>query len=89
MSHSKIGLSQFSGTEENKIVVENFKSIAESIDANTEGFALHIYREIFKENPELFKIFPFYKDEWTRIAFADYNGSYPEQPVNSWFIVFR
>ena len=71
------------------MVTENFKKITSAIDTNAEHFALQVYREMFRENPELYKLFPFHNDEWTRIAFADYNGSYPDQPVNSWFIVFR
>ncbi|XP_065057122.1 androglobin-like isoform X2 [Rhopilema esculentum] len=76
-------------SEENKIVTEQFKKIMTVIDTNTEYFALQVYREMFKADPDLYSVYPFSEDEWTRIAYADYNGGYPEQPVNSWFIVFR
>ncbi|RNA11153.1 androglobin isoform X31, partial [Brachionus plicatilis] len=33
--------------------------------------------------------YPFYKDEWNRISYTDYNGSYLEQAANTWFILFR
>lgn len=33
--------------------------------------------------------YPFYKDEWNKISYADYQGNHPDQPPNTWFIVFR
>ena len=59
------------------------------IEPNLETFAIQIFRLMFKRDPDLFPLFPFYKDEWSRVAYTDYNGSYPEQPPNSWFVVFR
>eukprot|EP00794_Sanderia_malayensis_P000438 gene438-1079_t len=77
------------GTPENEQTIEELKRILEIVQSNNEQFALQMYRNMFRDDPDLYKLFPFYKDEWTRISYADYNGSYPEQPVNSWFIVFR
>ena len=78
-----------SGTPKNKHVIDEFKKIISNIESGSEHFALQVYRNMFREDPTLFKVFPFCKNEWTRIASADYNGVYPEQPVNSWFIIFR
>lgn len=33
--------------------------------------------------------YSFYKDEWNKISYSDYNGSYADQPSNTWFILFR
>ena len=44
---------------------------------------------MFKLNPTLAQFYPFYKDEWNRISYVDYNGTYPEQSSNTWFILFR
>lgn len=44
---------------------------------------------MFKINPTIMQYYPFYKDEWNRISYSDFNGSYVEQPSNSWFILFR
>ena len=46
-------------------------------------------RTMFKSDPDLMPLFPFYKDEWNKISYQDYQGSHPEQPPNTWFIVFR
>ncbi len=44
---------------------------------------------MFKINPSIMQYYSFYKDEWNRITYADYNGSYLDQVSNSWFILFR
>ena len=50
---------------------------------------LSFSRLFFKAEPELMPKYPFYKDEWNKIAYNDYSGSYPDQPAHTWFIVFR
>lgn len=79
----------FTGTEEHQKVLELLSKAWSLIEPNLETFAIQIFRLMFKRDPELFPLFPFYKDEWSRVAYTDYNGSYPEQPPNSWFVVFR
>ena len=44
---------------------------------------------MFKTDPDLMPKYPFYKDEWNKISFADYQGSHPDQGANTWFVVFR
>ena len=78
-----------SGTDENNQVNEQLSKAWALIESNMESFSVQMYRAMFKLEPSLLQYFPFCKDEWTRIAFSDYNGSYQEQPVNSWFVVFR
>ena len=46
-------------------------------------------RHMFKQDPDLMVKYPFYKDEWNKISYNDYKGSFPDQPPNNWFIVFR
>lgn len=60
-----------------------------TLEPNLENFAVEIFRRMFKKDETLFPLFPFYKDEWSRIAYTDYTGGYPEQPANSWFVVLR
>ena len=79
----------FTGTEEHQKVWELLSKAWSLIEPNLETFAIQIFRLMFKRDPDLFPLFPFYKDEWSRVAYTDYNGSYPEQPPNSWFVVFR
>lgn len=47
------------------------------------------FRQFFKAEPDLMPKYPFYKDEWNKISYNDYSGSYPDQPPHTWFIVFR
>ena len=79
----------FAGTEEHQKVWELLSKAWSLIEPNLETFAIQIFRLMFKRDPDLFPLFPFYKDEWSRVAYTDYSGSYPEQPPNSWFVVFR
>lgn len=44
---------------------------------------------MFKINPSIIEYYSFYKDEWNRISYLDYNGSYPDQSTNNWLILFR
>ena len=77
------------GTDEHQKVWELLSKAWSAIESNLEGFAIQIFRLMFKRDPGLFPLFPFYKDEWSRVAYTDYNGTYPEQPPNAWFVVFR
>ena len=77
------------GTTENSKVVESLQKIWSHIESKFELVAVKTYRVMFNMEPSLFEIFDFHMDEWNKIAFADYNGSYPEQQPNSWFIICR
>ena len=35
------------------------------------------------------EFYSFYKDEWNRISYFDYNGAYPDQLSTNWLILFR
>ena len=48
-----------------------------------------INRTFFKADADLMTKYPFYKDEWNKISYADYQGSHPDQPPATWFVVFR
>ena len=47
------------------------------------------YRYMFKTDPDIMVKYPFYQDEWNKISYADYSGTYTDQPPNNWFLVFR
>uniref|UniRef100_G3U8C8 Androglobin n=1 Tax=Loxodonta africana TaxID=9785 RepID=G3U8C8_LOXAF len=55
---------------------------------NLEQYAASLLRLMFKSKCKSIKSYPCYQDEETKIAFADYTVNYPDQPPNSWFIVF-
>lgn len=46
-------------------------------------------RNFLGKYPFLFSKYPFQTDEWNRLNFTDYNGTYTEQPANTWFILLR
>jgi hypothetical protein len=33
--------------------------------------------------------YSFYKDEWNRVSYYDYNGTFSEQNSNTWLLLFR
>ena len=44
---------------------------------------------MFKADSSLMQHYMFHKDEWNRISYTDYPGTYVDQPPNQWFLVFR
>ena len=70
-------------------MVEQLSKAWAFLEPILESFAVKVFRRMFREDPGLFPLFPFYQDEWTRVAYTDYSGSYPEQPPHTWFVVFR
>lgn len=44
---------------------------------------------MFKKDPDILQYYPFYTDESSRIAYADYKGVFPEQSSMNWFVIFR
>ncbi|XP_048577844.1 androglobin isoform X3 [Nematostella vectensis] len=85
----KLAKAFVAGSDEQQQVSALLSKAWSTLEPNQENFAIEIFRRMFKRDQELFPLFPFFKDEWSRVAFTDYNGSYPEQPSNSWFVVFR
>ncbi|XP_056423285.1 androglobin isoform X2 [Hyla sarda] len=75
-------------TKENIIVKGIFDKIVAAVELNPEQYGINLLRYMFKHSAASHK-YPCYADERYRIAFADYAVSYPDQPVNSWFVVFR
>ncbi|XP_038078681.1 androglobin-like isoform X2 [Patiria miniata] len=85
----KIRASRTPGSEENLQAKEQLLKVWSTLEANFEQHSLHLFRTMFKIDPDMMPDFPFYQDEWNRISYADFQGTYQEQPVNSWFVVFR
>lgn len=46
-------------------------------------------RLFLKAEPNLLPKYPFYNDEWNKIAYNDYTGTFPDQSASSWFLIFR
>ncbi|ELT91375.1 hypothetical protein CAPTEDRAFT_224147 [Capitella teleta] len=85
----KIKTARTPGTELNLKTQELLQKAYTAIEANTESHGLALFRSMFKTDPDLMQKYPFHLDEWNKISLADYQGSHPDQPPNSWFIVFR
>uniref|UniRef100_A0A2C9K873 Uncharacterized protein n=1 Tax=Biomphalaria glabrata TaxID=6526 RepID=A0A2C9K873_BIOGL len=85
----KLKKARVGGTELNAKVFDTLSRCLTIIEANSEENGLFLLREIFKRNPDIMAQYPFFKDEWNKICYADYKGAYTEQPSMSWFIVFR
>ncbi|XP_030355677.1 androglobin isoform X2 [Strigops habroptila] len=78
-----------SGTKENANVKETLQNLWTAIELNFEQCAVMLLREMFKRNCKSIEKFPCFEDEWCKMSFADYNGSYADQPPNTWFMLFR
>ncbi|CAH7315332.1 Adgb [Phodopus roborovskii] len=76
-------------TKENASVADTLQKIWAVLDINMEQYALSLLRLMFKSKCKSMESYPCYQDEETKMAFADYTVNYPDQPPNSWFIIFR
>nr|XP_022294381.1 androglobin-like isoform X11 [Crassostrea virginica] len=85
----KITQARTQGTEENTKVAENLQKCWNHIEPNAEQNGLFLFRYMFKTDPDIMVKYPFYQDEWNKISYADYSGTYTDQPPNNWFLVFR
>ncbi|XP_078322766.1 androglobin-like isoform X12 [Crassostrea virginica] len=85
----KITQARMQGTEENTKVAENLQKCWNHIEPNAEQNGLFLFRYMFKTDPDIMVKYPFYQDEWNKISYADYSGTYTDQPPNNWFLVFR
>ena len=78
-----------SGNDINTKTQEHLKKAYEVMEINLEENGRLLLRSLFKSDPDLMPHYPFFKDEWNKISYADYAGTHPDQPVNTWFVVFR
>ena len=78
-----------SGNDINTKTQEHLKKAYEVMESNVEENGRLLLRSLFKSDPDLMPHYPFFKDEWNKISYADYAGTHPDQPVNTWFVVFR
>ncbi|KAF5926438.1 hypothetical protein HPG69_013743, partial [Diceros bicornis minor] len=76
-------------TKENTSVADTLQKIWAILELNIEHYAISLLRLMFKSKCKSFESYPCYQDEETKVVFADYTVTYPDQPQNSWFIVFR
>ncbi|XP_069625264.1 androglobin isoform X1 [Ranitomeya imitator] len=76
------------GTNENTTVKGILDKISSIVEPNTEQYGTNLLRYMFKHSAASHN-YPCYADERYRIAFADYAVTYPDQLVNSWFVIFR
>ncbi|XP_077139190.1 androglobin isoform X2 [Ranitomeya variabilis] len=76
------------GTNENTTVKGILDKISAIVEPNTEQYGTNLLRYMFKHSAASHN-YPCYADERYRITFADYAVTYPDQLVNSWFVIFR
>ena len=69
-------------------VCETLKKTWSQVESSLQDNALYLFRTMFKHNPDIMPYYSFYKDEWNRIAYVDYNGTYQDQS-GGWFLLFR
>ena len=77
------------GSPENASCVEQLTKVLQLVTSNCEQISIATYRHMFTEKPSLFQLFPFHTDDWNKISYMDYTGTYPEQQADSWFVVCR
>ncbi|MEE6475056.1 hypothetical protein FKM82_010601 [Ascaphus truei] len=77
------------GTKENASVKGTLEKLWTILEPNVEQHGVNFLRHLFKQNAASLQLYSCYDDEHCRISFADYTVTYPEQPPNSWFVVFR
>lgn len=85
----KVKQARTQGTEENMKAQEQLLKSWACIETAPEENGLCIFRDMFRRDADLMRHYLFYKDEWNKISYADYRGLFPDQPSNTWFIVFR
>lgn len=44
---------------------------------------------MIKDDPSLLFKYSLDTDEWNKICFVDYQGTFPDQNPKTWFVVFR
>ncbi|KAM4866335.1 androglobin [Thomomys bottae] len=76
-------------TKENTTVAEALLKVWTVLELNLEQYAISLLRLMFKSKCKSMESYPCFQDEETKLTFADYTVTYPEQPPNYWFIVFR
>lgn len=77
------------GSAENVSCVEQLTKVLQLVTSNCEQISISTYRHMFTMKPSLFQLFPFHSDDWNKISYMDYTGTYPEQQADSWFVVCR
>ncbi|XP_039603469.1 androglobin isoform X2 [Polypterus senegalus] len=85
----KIKRARKPGTKDNEIVTTVLQRIWSVMEPNIEQHAVTLLRHIFNSNIKSVQLYPCYQDEWTTMCFAEYSVTYLEQPMNTWFVVFR
>ncbi|XP_048210208.1 androglobin [Perognathus longimembris pacificus] len=76
-------------TKENTSVAETLQRVWTVLELNLEQYAISLLRLMFKSKCKSMESYPCFQDEETKLTFADYTVTYPDQPPNYWFIVFR
>ncbi|XP_019639273.1 PREDICTED: androglobin-like isoform X4 [Branchiostoma belcheri] len=85
----KLKKAQTPGTDENSKAREELQKAWAILEPNLETIGLTLLKDMFKQDPELMTRYPFHQDEWNKISYADYHGTFADQPANTWFVVFR
>ncbi|XP_052832610.1 androglobin [Octopus bimaculoides] len=85
----KIKRSQIHGSSDNIFVWDVLKRFWLQIKPHIDEIGLNVFRNLISKNPQTIPYYSFYKDDWHKISYTDYQGVYGEQPPDTWFVVFR
>eukprot|EP00058_Branchiostoma_floridae_P013566 XP_002599054.1 hypothetical protein BRAFLDRAFT_81713 [Branchiostoma floridae] len=85
----KLKKAQTPGTDENSKAREELQKAWAILEPNLETIGLTLLKDMFKQDPDLMTRYPFHQDEWNKISYADYQGTFADQPAHTWFVVFR
>ncbi|XP_078505336.1 androglobin isoform X2 [Lissotriton helveticus] len=85
----KVFRARIPGTPENVAAKETLEKVWATLQQNIDHYGAVLLRHFFKIDLEAAQLYPCYEDEWTKIIFADYTVTYPDQPAHNWFVVFR
>ncbi len=77
------------GSSEHNKARDQLQKVWSFLENNQDTCGMTLLRAMFRAEPAQIERFPFFSDEWTKIAYADYTGQFGEQPPATWFVLFR
>ncbi|CAF0738248.1 unnamed protein product [Adineta steineri] len=77
------------GTEKNLFIQRLLQSTMAVLKLDSMKSASILFKNFLSIKPQLTQCFSFRNDDWNMINYRDYNGTYQEQPANTWFVLFR
>nr|CAB3220044.1 androglobin [Phallusia mammillata] len=76
-------------SEEHASVIKILTAFWSSLQSNRKANSCNILRNLLTKYPVLINYFSFQNDEWNKLSFTDYQGTFNEQAPRTWFILLR